>query len=260
MLNKRHTIDIIKIFKNIRSIYDIVFISIGGSLWIFSTLWDIYKLQRYWLDYSIEFYSSFLIFFMMIYSINPKAVPVAIYNSFKLITTIRGRGIMLIIISSLFLKDKHTFHKFCAVILFIGGILYIICEILVPTTKEELKEIDSIYNGNDKNDVQSRNTNNAIFNSQIHRKKEMNVNNKQSNNDNSNTNNNNNIVNETVGGLIKENDEKDTKNNRGIDKDNTEKNENNEKDNKNNESGANNNIFSEIIRKTDNPYEIPEDF
>ena len=130
----------------------------------------------------------------------------------------------------------------------------------MPTTKEELKEIDSIYNGNDKNDVQSLITNNAIFNIQIHKKKEMNVNNKQSNNDNSNTNNNNNIVNETVGGLIKENDEKDTKNNRGIDKDNTEKNENNEKDNKNNESGANNNIFSEIIRKTDNPYEIPEDF
>ena len=63
MLNKRHTIDIIKIFKNIRSIYDIVFISIGGSLWIFSTLWDIYQLQRYWLDYTVEFYTSIFIFF-----------------------------------------------------------------------------------------------------------------------------------------------------------------------------------------------------
>ena len=57
---------------------------------------------------------------------DPKAVPVAIINSFKLITTIRGKGIMVIIISSLFLKDKHAFHKFCAVILFIGGIFYII--------------------------------------------------------------------------------------------------------------------------------------
>jgi len=224
MLNQRHKIDIIQIFKKIRSIYD-----------------------------------TFLVFFMMIYSINPKAVPVTIYNSFKLITTVRGKGIMLIIISSLFLKDKHAFHKFCAVILFIGGILYIICEILVPTTKEELKEIDSIYNGNDKNDIQRHITNSANSNSQIHKKNEVNVNNKEINNDNTNSNNNINIVNKTVGGLIKENNEKDG-NNRGIDKDNTEKNGNNEEDNKNNEKEANTNIISEIIRKTDNPYEIPEDF
>ena len=67
----RNTFDVVEKFKSFRNIFDKVFISFAGSLWIFATLWDIYKLQRYWLDYAVEFYSSFFIFFMIIYSINP---------------------------------------------------------------------------------------------------------------------------------------------------------------------------------------------
>ena len=252
---QRRKVDVIAKFKIIRSIYDKLFITIGGSLWIFSTLWDIYKLQRYWLDYSIEFYSSFLIFYMIIYSINPKALPTIIYNSFKIITTIRGRGTLLIIISSLFLKDKHTFHKFCAILLFFGGIIYFICEILVPTTKEELQQIDAIYNknnnSNSKNNVNYSNMNNNI--------QKTNVNNtstiqndqstvifKNNNNDNNNIMDNNN--------RIRSNDinEKDESNNNTLTPNQNEKEENNKNEN--------NNIEDEIIKKTDNPYEIPEDF
>ena len=47
----RNTYDVIEKFRRFRSIYDKVFIAFTGSLWIFSTLWDIYQLQRYWLDY-----------------------------------------------------------------------------------------------------------------------------------------------------------------------------------------------------------------
>ena len=252
---QRRKVDVIAKFKIIRSIYDKLFITIGGSLWIFSTLWDIYKLHRYWLDYSIEFYSSFLIFYMIIYSINPKALPTIIYNSFKIITTIRGRGTLLIIISSLFLKDKHTFHKFCAILLFFGGIIYFICEILVPTTKEELQQIDAIYNknnnSNSKNNVNYSNMNNNI--------QKTNVNNtstiqndqstvifKNNNNDNNNIMDNNN--------RIRSNDinEKDESNNNTLTPNQNEKEENNKNEN--------NNIEDEIIKKTDNPYEIPEDF
>ena len=162
MLNQRTKIDVIEKFKTIRLIYDKIFISIAGSLWIFSTLWDIYKLQRYWLDYSIEFYSSFFIFYMILFSINQKSLPTIIYNSFKIITTIRGRGTMLLIISSMFLTDKHAFHKSCAILLFIGGIIYFICEFLVPTTKEELDQIESIYNKNINKNVNINNTQNKI--------------------------------------------------------------------------------------------------
>ena len=252
---QRRKVDVIAKFKIIRSIYDKLFITIGGSLWIFSTLWDIYKLQRYWLDYSIEFYSSFLIFCMIIYSINPKALPTIIYNSFKIITTIRGRGTLLIIISSLFLKDKHTFHKFCAILLFFGGIIYFICEILVPTTKEELQQIDAIYNNNNnsnkKNNINYSNINNNIQKSNANNTSTIQTDQstvifKNNNNDNNNIMDNNNRT--------KSNDinEKDESNNNALTPNQNEKEENNKNEN--------NNIEDEIIRKTDNPYEIPEDF
>ena len=252
---QRRKVDVIAKFKIIRSIYDKLFITIGGSLWIFSTLWDIYKLQRYWLDYSIEFYSSFLIFCMIIYSINPKALPTIIYNSFKIITTIRGRGTLLIIISSLFLKDKHTFHKFCAILLFFGGIIYFICEILVPTTKEELQQIDAIYNNNNnsnkKNNINYSNINNNIQKTNANNTSTIQTDQstiifKNNNNDNNNIMDNNNRT--------KSNDinEKDESNNNALTPNQNEKEENNKNEN--------NNIEDEIIKKTDNPYEIPEDF
>ena len=250
MFQQRPKVDVVEKFKILRSIYDKIFILIAGSLWIFATIWDIYKLQRYWLDYSIEFYTSFLIFYMIIYSINQKALPAIIYNSFRIISTIRGRGVLLIIISTLFLNDKHAFHKYCAILFLIGGIIYFICEILVPTTKEELQQIESIYNSktnitNNDSNINNTQTINNNYNIQVDQSTAIfknNDNNKIMNN-NINTNNNFN------------NNEKDESNNNVM---TLQLNE----ENKKNEEGKNeiNNINEEIIRKTDNPYEIPEDF
>ena len=257
MLKRRARLDVIEKFRNIRSIYDKVFISIAGSLWIFSTLWDIYKLQRYWLDYLIEFYSSFFMFYMIIFSINQKFLPTIIYNSFKIITTIRGRGTILLTISTLFLSDKHAFHKYCAFLLFIGGILYFICEFLVPITKEELDNIESIYNkkininiNSNKNIKNMQNKNN--MNNSICGKSSVVLN---------NTNNDNNINDNKEGNNteINEKNKYDNENVKEIkeeiyieEKNNIE--EEKKKNDDNNVTGV------EIIRKTDNPYEIPEDF
>ena len=252
---QRRKVDVIAKFKIIRSIYDKLFITIGGSLWIFSTLWDIYKLHRYWLDYSIEFYSSFLIFYMIIYSINPKALPTIIYNSFKIITTIRGRGTLLIIISSLFLKDKHTFHKFCAILLFFGGIIYFICEILVPTTKEELQQIDAIYNNNNsnsKNNINYSNMNNNIQKTNVNNTSTIQTDQSIVIFKNNNNNDNNNIIDNNNRTKSNDINEKDESNNNALTPNQNEKEDNNKNEN--------NNIEDEIIRKTDNPYEIPEDF
>ena len=237
MLNQRPKLDVVEKFKSIRAIYDKIFISIGGSLWIFSTLWDIYKLQRFWLDYTIEFYSSFFIFCMIIFSINPKSLPKIIYNNFRILTTIRGRGTFLIIISSLFLSDKHAFHKSCAIILFIGGVLYFICEILVPTTKEELEQIESIYNKTTENrNVKiTQITDSTTNDSKLRTDQSTAIFNKE----NSEVINNN-I--ETKNDLIKIDEEK------------------NEKKIEENDSNNNNIISEEIVQKTDNPYEIPDDF
>ena len=144
-MNSVNKFDIDEKFRVFRNLFDKLYILIFGSLWIIATLWDIYHLQRYWLDYTIELYSSFFIFYMMIFTTNKKLLPIKIYNSFSIITTIKGRGTLLIIISLLFMNDYHTLHKLCAICFMIGGILYFISEILVPTTREELEEIENIY-------------------------------------------------------------------------------------------------------------------
>ena len=260
----RNRFDIVVKFKKFRAIYDKIYITIAGFLWIFSTLWDIYKLQRYWLDYTIEFYTSFFLFLMMIYSINPKSLPKRMYTSFRLITTIRGRGLLLIIISSLFLNDKHSFHKFCAIILLIGGIFYFICEILVPTTSEELDKIEEMYifNNNNKNKnttevkIVNKNINEEISNRMEELKGISNnqINITVTNNDNGNDINNNNSINVNVteSNLIDDN------NNNNLEQINEINQENN---NANNDDNNNSNVYeNEIVRKTDNPYEIPDDF
>ena len=252
----RNTFDVIEKFKSFRSIYDKVFISFAGSLWIFATIWDVYKLQRYWLDYAVEFYSSFFIFCMMIYSINPKSLPKRIYKSFRLMTTIKGRGSLLIMISSLFLSDKHAFHKFCAIILLIGGLFYFICEILVPTTREELDKIELIFNPPIDENKNKGKTQVTISNISINTKistdplrktisNEINVNGNKNEVNNPNDSNKNNSINITQTILI------------------DETNPNNNNVNNQETSGNNNNAIiyeNEIVRKTDNPYEIPEDF
>ena len=129
----------------IKNYFEKSYVTGASCLWIIATFWDIYKLQRYWFDYALELYTSFLVLLMMVYSIYPKAIPYKIYQSFKIITKIRGRGCLLLLISFLFLGDDHLFHRLCAIILLIAGILCFICEILIPTTKEELLKISENF-------------------------------------------------------------------------------------------------------------------
>ena len=124
--------------------------SFACLLWIISTLWDIYKLQRYWFDYAVELYTSYILILILIYLLYPKVISFNTYKSFKIITKIKGRGFLFIIISFLFLKDKFLFHKFCAIILLISGISCFICEILIPTTKEEISEISKFFENKSK--------------------------------------------------------------------------------------------------------------
>ncbi len=61
----------------------------------------------------------------------------------------KGRGTLLLLISIVFLGNFHLFHKFCAVLFLVGGILYFICEVLVLTAKEEFAKIGEFFNGNE---------------------------------------------------------------------------------------------------------------
>ena len=256
MLKNRSNRDLLEKIKRIGSAYDRVFILISGSLWIFSTLLDIYKLQRYWLDYTAELYGCFFLFYMMLFSINPKLVPLKIYNAFSLITTVSGRGTLLLIISSLFLNDNQTFHKFCAYLLFLGGILFLIWEFLVPTTREELAQIEAIYSNN--NNI----TNNNKMENKVSNDINFDTNKSISVIDKSNININN-IQNETKldNEQNKENNIENERDNNLGENEKNEKEESNSKNESNEKNDNNDNILvDDIIRKTDNPYEIPEDF
>ncbi len=274
MLNRRPKYDVVEKFRRFRNIYDKIYTLFTGTLWIFSTILDIYNLQRYWLDYTAEFYGCFFLFIMMVFSINPKLLPVKIYNSFSLITTIRGKATLLIIISSIFLKDNHSFNRFCAFLLLIGGIIYIICEILVPTTREELEQIESYYNNKNNNSNANNTGNNNNINNNNINNNNINNNNNIEDNIQVTIDNNNNVnieTNKSISGL--ENSEavlNDVQNEVDFKRDLNEKDNNvnnnmkatDEKNNEGKENNINENglIEEEIIRKTDNPYEIPEDF
>lgn len=137
--------DVVEKFRVLRGYFDKIYLTSVSSLWVISTFWDIYKLQRYWLDYTVEIYSCFLLVSMGIYALFPNHLPIFIYKCFNSVTTITGKGTLLILIAMLFLFDKHAFHKVLAILLLIGGLLYFCCEILVPTTKEELANIQNSF-------------------------------------------------------------------------------------------------------------------
>ena len=171
----------------IKNYFEKTYVTGASCLWLIATFWDIYKLQRYWFDYAIELYTSFIVLLMMIYSIYPMAIHYKIYESFKIITTIKGRGILLLLISFLFLGDNHLFHRLCAFVLLIAGILCFICEILIPTTKEELLKISESY---DKKKQNKNNNNNIVVIKNSFEKNNVNdINEKSYDNNINNTNN-----------------------------------------------------------------------
>ena len=103
-----------------------------GCLWTISTLWDIVTFQCYWSDYMLELYSCFFIIFMVLQVLFPEKLPKLIKNYFGIITTVFGRGIIMIIFSLIFLVDKHLLHKLASILLFLGGISLLCLSFIVP--------------------------------------------------------------------------------------------------------------------------------
>ena len=146
--------------KKIREIKEKIdrFYSIGiGCLWTLSTLWDIIRFHCFWSDYMLELYSCFFIVFMVLYLIIPAKVPKRITILFGVITTTFGRGIIMLVFSLLFLGDKHTFHKLCAIFLFIGGFVITILELIAPSLDEDNRKLFSTSNSSYPNEDRNRN-------------------------------------------------------------------------------------------------------
>ena len=224
----------------IKNYFEKTYITGASLLWLIATFWDIYKLQRYWFDYAIEIYTSFLVFIMMLYSIYPKAIPYKIYESFKIITTIKGRGILLLLISFLFLGDNHQFHRMCAIVLLIAGVLCFICEILIPTTKEELMKISEKFGKSKQNRVNDVEIKNNFENNN-------NFGEKQFQNDNSN-----NV--EKIDDEVKENNNIDSSEN------NNKKIHDIEEKLDGGVTSAEEKLHNNINNQSSNPYDLPDDF
>ena len=167
------------------------------------------------------------------------------------------------------------FIKLVQFYFFLGGIIYIICEFLVPTTKEEINIIDSYYNKNINNEKTINKSQITNMSNNVNIKADAStavfVNNANNNIINNSINNNDNVGdntnkenNENKNDLINEEDPENSNNKAIVNSIEAEMNNTEEKENNNNNitnSENNNNIFeNEIIRKTDNPYEIPDDF
>ena len=168
--------ELIKKLRIVKNCFERFYVILVCLLWIVATCWDIYKLQRYWFDYALELYTSFLIFITFLFSISPKAVPSYFYKSFKIISKIKGRGTLFIIVSLLFLRDNFSFHRFSAFILLIAGVLSFILELLIPTTKKEIEKIEETYGKTDDKNNNDINIFNSSNNNQKN-KEEKNVNN-----------------------------------------------------------------------------------
>ena len=227
--------ELIAKYRVIKNNFERVNVSISSCLWLFSNLYDIYKLQRYWFDYAVEFYTNIVVFILFIYSIYPKLIPYNVYNHFKIITAMNGRGFLLISISFLFITDSHSFHRFCAIILLISGILCFICEILIPTTKEEIMKITEIF----ENEVKNKNQDGIMV---------ISSNTEYTNHFFEDLNGNNNIKGIKIGENMKDNN----KINMGESDENKLK-EIDEKMNDNDEKNKNN-------IQSSNPYDFPDDF
>ena len=228
----------------IKNYFEKTYITGASLLWLIATFWDIYKLQRYWFDYAIEIYTSFLVFIMMLYSIYPKAIPYKIYESFKIITKIKGRGILLLLISFLFLGDNHQFHKMCAIVLLIAGLLCFLCEILIPTTKEELMKISEKFDKNKQNKMKN------VVEIKNNFENNNNLGEKQFEYDNSN-----NV--EKIDDEIKENNNIDSNENNN--KNMHEVEEKLDRGTTSAEEKLHNNI-NNINNQSSNPYDLPDDF
>ena len=122
-----------------------------GCLWTVATLWDIVTFQCFWSDYMLELYSCFFVIFMILQVLFPDKVPKLIKDYFGIITTIFGRGIIMIIFSLIFLVDKHILHKLSSIFLFIGGLCLLCLSFIAPQEDKYYQQENNISQENEKN-------------------------------------------------------------------------------------------------------------
>ena len=110
---------------------------LSGVIFIIANIYHIKDTFYFWSDYVILSYSYLFLFLIIFHSILPNKFPNIVKENFGIITNCGGKGILLIIISLLFIKEELKYEKLIYFILLLSGIILIILEILLPIKKEK---------------------------------------------------------------------------------------------------------------------------
>ena len=120
-------------------------------------------------DFSKDFYSDYIVFgyslivllILILHSANEKIVCNIINTNFGIISTLRGKGVLILCISLQYLKVKYTLQKLSVVVLLILSIYLILIEWLYPTNNNK-KQSNTIENKtNNTNQTKQNESNNT---------------------------------------------------------------------------------------------------
>lgn len=131
-----------RIFKDY---LEVILSCFSGTLFIISSSIDVIQLNCFWSDYALIIYSCILLLLMIWNILFPPSFPIYLKENLGIICSCNGKGILMIIISLLFINDNFYLHKFTSIILLISGIILIIFEILIPNIEEKNNHINNTH-------------------------------------------------------------------------------------------------------------------
>lgn len=136
-------IEIIKIFK---SIIEKMISILLGSYYIFTIIINIASFKCFWSDYCIMFYTGFIMFLIILNSININLF----FNNFKdlfgFIDSCCGKGFFFLFISVIFYNFNIKNLNYSSKILGLGGIILILLEICCFFDRKNDKNNNEIVN------------------------------------------------------------------------------------------------------------------
>lgn len=136
--------------QKVKYYFELLIICSSSLFFILSNLLFIKQSFYYWSDYVLIIYSFLFLLLIIFHSLLPNKFPDIIRKNFGIITNNNGKGILMIIISSLYIKEEIINQKFHSLILFFSGIFLIVLEYISPTIEIKQTKKNSNKSANKK--------------------------------------------------------------------------------------------------------------
>ena len=154
--------------QKIKYYLELLVICFSSVFFILSNILFIKQSYYYWSDYVLLIYSFLFLFLMIFHSILPNKFPDIIRENFGMITNNGGKGILMLIISVLYIKEEIINKKFHSLILFISGTFLIVLEYVSPTVEINKKKNNT--SRNEKKKVKINQTDQMTIDEKLRRK------------------------------------------------------------------------------------------